>query len=248
MKIVLLGTAGYHPSETRHTACVMLPELGIVLDAGTSMFRVRDRLITEDLDIFLSHAHLDHIVGLTYLLDILYGRTMRRVCVHADPRSLVAIEANLLSEQIFPVKLPCDYQPLLPAGSLPVAGGGRATWFPLTHPGGSTGFRFDWPTRSFAYITDTTANPTADYIEKIQGVDLLLHECNFRDGQEDLAERTGHSSASQVAAVAKAANVGRLVILHVNPLEPGDDPVGLESMRAIFPRTEIGVDLMELDF
>ena len=43
MKILLLGTAGYHPSETRHTACVMLPEAGIVLDAGTGFFRVREQ-------------------------------------------------------------------------------------------------------------------------------------------------------------------------------------------------------------
>jgi ribonuclease Z len=247
MKITLLGTAGYHPSEARHTACVMLPELGIVLDAGTSMFRVRDRLVTDELDVFISHAHLDHVVGLTYLLDILYGRTMRRVTVHADARTIGAIEKHLLAGPIFPVKLPCEYRPLTWTEAIPVANSGRATCFPLIHPGGSTGFRFDWPDRSFAYITDTTASPSADYVERIRGVDLLLHECNFRDGQEELAERTGHSSASQVAQVAKAANVGRLVLIHVNPLEPSDDPVGIASMRSIFPQTEIGVDAMELE-
>ena len=60
MKIVLLGTGGYHPNERRHTACVMLPELGLIFDAGSSFFRVPARLRTRDLDIFLTHAHLDH--------------------------------------------------------------------------------------------------------------------------------------------------------------------------------------------
>ncbi len=51
MQVVLLGTGGYHPSELRHTACVMLPELGIVFDAGTSFFRVRELLCTSNLDV-----------------------------------------------------------------------------------------------------------------------------------------------------------------------------------------------------
>ena len=76
MKLVLLGTTGYHPNDERQTACFMLPEQGIVLDAGTAMYRVRDQLVTPELDIFLTHAHLDHIVGLTFLFDVIYDKPM----------------------------------------------------------------------------------------------------------------------------------------------------------------------------
>ena len=68
------------------------------------------------------------------------------------------------------------------------------------------------------------------------------------DDNADWAKKTGHSSTSQVAAVAKKANVGRLVLVHINPRSTDDDPVGLEVARGIFPKTEIGEDLMELDF
>ena len=81
MKLIALGTAGYHPTERRQTACFLLPELGIVLDAGTGMFRLRERLATTQLDIYLTHAHLDHVAGLTFLLDVFNGKPMERVRV-----------------------------------------------------------------------------------------------------------------------------------------------------------------------
>ena len=79
MKLVLLGTTGYHPNDRRQTACLMIPELGIVLDAGTAMYRVRDRIETPELDIYLTHAHLDHVIGLTFLFDVLHEKNVRVV-------------------------------------------------------------------------------------------------------------------------------------------------------------------------
>jgi ribonuclease BN (tRNA processing enzyme) len=99
-----------------------------------------------------------------------------------------------------------------------------------------------------AYVTDTTADAQADYVDRIRGVDLLLHECYFPDGAEERARQTGHSCTSPVARVAQQAGVGRLVLVHINPQATGDDAVGIDKARAIFPRTEVGRDLLELDF
>ena len=246
MRLLLLGTAGYHPNDSRDTACLMLPELGLVFDAGTSMFRVRDYLQTATLDIFLTHAHLDHVVGLTFLLDVLYGHSMVAVRVHGEPHKLAAIEKHLFSEHLFPVPPPYTAVPLEDEVWLP--DGGSIHHFQLDHPGGSVGYRIDWPDRSMAYVTDTTAAPDAPYIDIIRGVDLLVHECNVPDGMEALALMTGHSCTTPVAQVAAAAGVGRLVLVHVNPLSKDDDPVGLSIARRIFPATELGLDQMAIEF
>jgi ribonuclease BN (tRNA processing enzyme) len=246
MKVVLLGTAGYHPSNRRHTACVMLPELGLAFDAGTSFFRVTPRLQTRSLDICLSHAHLDHVLGLTFLLDMLYQKPLDHVRVHGEPAKLEAIAAHLFSEHIFPVPPPFQMIPL--DDVIETEGNGRITHFHVKHPGGAVGYRLDLPDRSMAYVTDTTAHVDAKYVEKIRGVDLLLHECNFRDGWEEHARLTGHSCATPVAQVAQAAEVKELVLLHFNPLDESDDPVGVAAMREIFPNTYLGEDEMEIEF
>jgi ribonuclease Z len=247
MKLHLLGTAGYHPTEQRHTACFMLPEQGIVLDAGTGLFRARDLLQTKHLDIFLTHAHLDHVAGLTFLFDVLADREMERVTIHATPDKLQAIDQHLLNELIFPVKLPYEMRPL--AQDIPLTGGGKLRHFPLLHPGGSVGFRLDWPDHSLAYVTDTMATgASASYINQIRGANLLIHECYFPNGMEKLAELTGHSCAAPVAEAAKAAAVKKLLLIHMNPLTDADDPIGLPDIRKIFTNAEIAQDNAVVDF
>lgn len=246
MQLRFLGTTGYHPTDLRHTACLMLPEIGVVLDAGTGMYRVGRLLETDTLDIFLTHSHLDHIIGLTYLFSVLAGREHVAVRVHGQADKLQAIKDHLFAPPIFPAVPPLTWQPL--AQQVPLQGNGRLTWFPLDHPGGSVGYRIDWADRSMAYVTDTTADPQADYVDRIRGVDLLVHECYFPDDARAFAQSTGHSWATPVAQVAKDAGVQRLVLVHVDPTADSPDPLGLEGMRAIFPRTEIAEDGQSLDF
>lgn len=218
MKLIVLGTAGYHPNEARHTTCVMIPEAGIIFDAGTSFFRVPAHLQTESVDIFLSHTHLDHVVGLTYLLDVLQQKPLKHVRVHGEAAKLTAIRTHLFSPDLFPVEPPYEECPL---GDTVEVASAHVSHFPLQHPGGSVGYRVDWPGRSMAFVTDTTATPRSDYIERVRGVDVLVHECNFVDGEEALAMRTGHSCLTPVCRLAREADVGKLVLLHFNPL--GDE-------------------------
>ncbi len=246
MKLVLLGTTGYHPNDRRQTACMALPECGVVLDAGTGMYRLGPWLKTDTLDIFLSHAHLDHVVGLTYLLELLYGRDMRRVTIHGEQEKLAAVQEHLFSPLIFPVSPDYEFRPLTGETALPQSG--RLTSFPLEHPGGALGFRLDWPGRSLAYVTDTTAKPDCQYLDAIHGVDVLLHECYFSDEQAQFAEITGHSCATPVAEVARAAEVGRLILVHVAPFSTDDDPIGLARAQEVFPQTELAEDGLEIEF
>ena len=81
----------------------------------------------------------------------------------------------------------------------------------------------------------------------MRGVDLLIHECNFSDRSIPLATESGHSYASAVGQAAKACGAKRLVLVHIDPQHSDDDPIGIETVRSIFPAAEIGEDLMEIE-
>ncbi|WP_197451895.1 MBL fold metallo-hydrolase [Rosistilla carotiformis] len=248
MKLHCLGTAGYHPSETRQTSCYLLPESGIVLDAGSGMFRLPPRIETDHLDILLTHSHLDHICGLTFLLSVLYQRPVATVRVWGDPEKLSAIQTHLFSESIFPVGLEVEWMPVLPGQSFSLKGDATVTPFSLEHPGGSIGYRIDWNDHSMAYVTDTTADPTADYVRIVRGVDLLLHECNFRTSQDEWAIKTGHSSTTRVGKTAAAIGAAQNWLVHLNPLETDDDPVGIADAKAWVDTIDTAQDLQVIDF
>ncbi len=219
MRIELLGSGGYHPSERRHTACVLVAEHGLMLDAGTGAFRVHDRLADVALpggrlDVVLTHAHLDHIVGLTFLIGLRDANGPVETVVHAAPDKIEAIERHLLADPVFPVTPVSRFEPLGVELELPT--GAVVKTFPLDHPGGSHGVRVEADGKSFAYVTDTTA-PTAETVQLIGDVDLLLHEAYFDDTQTEFAAETGHCTASQAAITAVNARAGKLVLVHLNP-------------------------------
>ncbi len=244
MKLVFLGTGGYHPNNRRHTACLLFPQIGVMLDAGTGFFRAAKYLSGTHLDIFLTHAHLDHVIGLSYLFDLLAVHPLERITVHGAADKLPAIQEHLFSPTLFPQMPPYRFQPVEQFQPLP--DGGVLKHFPLEHPGGVLGFRLDWPSGSMAYVTDTTASPDALYSGSIAGVDLLVHECYFPDKYKDWAIKTGHSWTSAVARLAAKADVGRLLLTHINPLCEDDDPVDLSLARSIFPATDVAEDGMEI--
>jgi len=244
MKLRFLGTGGYHPNERRHTAGILVPELGVLFDAGSCLFRVARYLQSPVLDLFLTHAHLDHVMGLTFLLVPILKREITVCRLHAESHVLDAVRNHLFSQPLFPIFPPFE---LVPLNDETVIADGRAvvTHCPLTHPGGSRGFRVDFNGRSFAYTTDTVADRS--YLDFIRDVDVLIHECNFPDEMSQWCDSTGHSHTSAVAQAARDANVGRLYLTHIDPQRPDDDPIGLSTATAIFPKTFLAEDLLEVD-
>jgi ribonuclease Z len=245
MQVHFLGTGGFHANARRQTAGVLLPEIGLLFDAGSGLFRLPARLQTDELTVLLSHAHLDHIVGLPSLLVPLLTGRLQRCCVYAAPAVLQAVQEHLFAAPVFPVMPPrLEWRPLPDQLTI---GDCQLSWTTLVHPGGSLGFRLNRANgRSLAYITDTTVD--GSYSAFVHGVDVLIHECYFPDRDAALAVQTGHSHTSQVAHLARQAQVQHLWLTHIDPQQPGDDPIELSTARQIFPRVSLAEDELSFDW
>ena len=87
---------------------------------------------------------------------------------------------------------------------------------------------------SYAYCSDTAF---ADSVaEAVRGADVLYHEATYGEADSHKARPRGHSTAVQAATIAKAAEVGRLVIGHYSRVIRDEEALADEA-RAVFPDT-----------
>ena len=254
MHVEFLGTAGYHPSETRHTSCVFLPDAApgcaFVLDAGTGFFRLIGRPLPAHLHIFLTHAHLDHVVGLTFLLDVLLG-CQCKVTVYGMEQTLQTVKNDLFDSPLFPLPFQHEMRAVRDNDCIEV-NGVRVSTFPLTHPGGSLAYRFDWnigppsarQKKSLAYITDTAGD--GRYVDFICNVDLLIHERNFSDDLHEVAVASGHCTSEAVMRVMQESHVRQIALTHFNP-RPHTNPADEDSLLDL-PNAVYANDGLSLDF
>jgi ribonuclease BN (tRNA processing enzyme) len=236
MRLTILGSAGWMPTDDRETACYAIREDDrlLVLDAGTGL----RRLVTEpsllagvrSVELALSHFHLDHVIGLSYLAAL-----ERPVTVHGPGDWLYGRPtAELLDELLRP-----PYQASQRAFRVRELTEAGMVWgehrlrvrHQVTHTAPSVAYRLD---DALSYCTDTGHDPgNAEFAD---GCGLLLHEAW---STKDVSE-LGHSSAVQAADIARQAGVERLLLIH---LPPGQDVAALLAQAtAVFPATELATD------
>ncbi len=100
--------------------------------------------------------------------------------------------------------------------------------------------------RVVAYTGDTRATPAT--VELARGADVLVHEATYGPEQAARADRFGHATSTQAAAIARAAGVQRLLLTHFSARyspEAVDELVA--QARTIFPATNAMSDLSEVD-
>lgn len=251
MQLEFLGTAGYHPSETRHTSCILLPDaapdVAFVLDAGTGFFRLasRERDLPRQLHIFLTHPHLDHVAGLTFLLDVAFVQQVE-VALYADAHTLRAVRQTLFGSPLFPLPWSHPTTEITPGKEFEVAGV-KVNTCPLTHPGGALAFRFEWPEgKTLCYVTDTSGD--GRYHDFISGApDVLVHERNFPDSLGELAESSGHCTSSALVAAARASGARRVIATHFNPLTE-TDPLEEDDVYGQLPGVRGAFDGFKIEF
>jgi ribonuclease Z len=93
--------------------------------------------------------------------------------------------------------------------------------------------------RSYAFCSDTIYDETL--VPTLKHIDLLYHESTFLSDKADRAKETFHTTAAQAGAIAKMAEVKRLIIGHFSARYKNLYPL-LEEARSVFENTTLAVE------
>jgi ribonuclease BN (tRNA processing enzyme) len=219
----------------------------VVLDAGTGIRPLGRALVAAALpgeaiegDIFITHAHWDHIQGLPFFAPLF--RAGSRFTIwggHAMEASIGPVVRGQMAPEVFPVA----FDQLGAAVEFRALDGGscerpgyRMAAHRVRHPGGALAYRLTedgaGETGGLVYVSDNELNPDAAYdapsgwrdalVRFAAGARVLVHDAMYTAVEYAEHAGWGHSSFEEAVELALDAGVETLVLFHHDP-ERGDD-------------------------
>jgi phosphoribosyl 1,2-cyclic phosphodiesterase len=218
----------------------------LVLDAGTGIRDLGLELVergTQQINLLLTHLHLDHVEGLRFFAPLWDERVEVDVWGPPSPvSSLPERIARAFSPPLFPVDLH-DVPARVTFRDVPrrrwTIGGASLTAELVLHPGPTVGYRVEGDGVSLAYMPDhepalagAIAERPRDWISgaAIAGdVDMLVHDAQYFDEEYEQRIGWGHSSVDDAVAFAQAVGARRVLLFHHEPLHSDDSLERLEA-------------------
>ena len=244
MRLTVLGSSGGYPTPENPNTGFLFTAGGrrLQLDAGTGTLAALGRhLDFARLDaLVLTHTHPDHCLDFfpLYVARRFHPDDLPRLPLLAPrgTRKLLAPLAGAeLPEEAGELDRVFDFRETEAGGSAEVAG--FTLRFAATdHQEPTLAVRAEAGGRSIAFTSDT--GPAVDLAPFVRGVDLLLAEATFQEGQA--GENPKHLTAAQAGALARHAGVGRLLLTHLWPTLDPEVSLG-EAREAAGP--EVAVEL-----
>jgi phosphoribosyl 1,2-cyclic phosphodiesterase len=215
-----------------NTACIEM-QCGphrLFFDAGSGIRPAGEALMAaaiNDFDVFFTHCHYDHVVGLPFFFPFYDPKT--RVRLWSGHLAGRMTTWQMLSEFMrppwFPVRLEIckanlDCKDFVSGDVLRPRKGVAIRTASLNHPGGCIGYRVEWGGRCVAVISDTEHEPgklDPAILGLIEHADLVIYDCTYTEEEMQQYRGYGHSTWQQGVKLCEAAGAQRLALFHHDP-------------------------------
>ncbi len=233
MKLRILGSAGAEFPDFRPPA--FLVDDSLLLDAGTIGSVLTEEEQWQIKNIFITHAHLDHIRSIPALADNIIVKNLKhQVDIYASLSVIDALHSHLFNGIIWPdfTTLPSPEEPVLRfnivEAGIPVVitndnlkESSDNTYtiraVPVHHTVPAVGYIVDHDGKRLVYTGDT--GPTNEIWTHASGADALIVEVSFPNSHESLSLLTQHLCCSLLEKELAKIQVlpKRILITHPKP-------------------------------
>lgn len=203
MKIRVLGSSGSEGPGYNPTA--FLIDDFLLLDAGTVSLSLDLAAQCRISHVFLSHAHLDHIKGIPFLVDNMASEDHACSLTILSGKEVIAdLKKNIFNRRIWPdfTLIPSTENPVMRYRALSTRGcfeinGYKVYTTKVDHSVPAYGFLVEDSTGCALLYTGDTG-PTERIWKRMRGhqVKVLIIEVSFPDSMMDLALTSGHLTPS----------------------------------------------------
>jgi ribonuclease BN (tRNA processing enzyme) len=251
MQVRILGCSGGIGAGLKTTSILLDDDL--LIDAGTGVGDLSLEELRRLRHVFLTHSHLDHVVGLPLFIDAAFEAYLENpLQVHACQDTIDALRAHLFNDVIWPdfSVLPSaadavmHFEPLS-AGQVLDIGSRQVRAVKVKHAVPTLGYCVEAGGKVLAFSGDTTNNQTLwPVLNAYKNVDVLVIEVSFPNRQAELAEKSGHYCPRTFAQ--DLAKLDHDPAIWLTAMKPGEEELIMSEVRAELPgrtvrRLESGV-------
>lgn len=198
MQVRVLGCSGGIGGD-RHSTSLLVDD-DILVDAGSGVTRLSLEQMARIDHLFITHAHLDHILALPTMLDSVGVGRASPLQIHALPEVIEILRTHIFNWQIWPdfARVPTPERPFmhyvpLAVGQAVRLGGREITAIPASHGRPAVGYLLRGGSGSLIFSGDTTSH--SELFGIANATDDLRHfivEASFANDHQDIAEVSDH--------------------------------------------------------
>ena len=229
MEVRVLGCSGGVGGLENRTTALRVDD-DILIDCGTGVGSLQvDELMAID-HVFITHAHLDHICFLPFLVDTVGEFRKNPINVHATPETLRIIRSHIFNWVVWPdfSAIPDRTRPMMRFHELHLGesfetGGRRISALPALHTVPAVGYRIQCPTGSLAFSGDTTlCEPLVQSLNSMKDLKVFIIETAFTNAQHDLALAARHLCPDMLFKLLDDIEVSpEVYVTHLKPVQAG---------------------------
>lgn len=227
--IIMLGTGHGATTDLYNTCFVIQNEMGpFLIDTGGSI-EIINRLkqsnipLEEIKNIFISHSHMDHLLGLIWMFKKLGGKAkhgeikgkINIYCNDVVYEAIKGVSNYVLSEKAMNAIYSVTNFVVLRDGDRYTVNGIDYEFFNILAKGTKQfGFECMLNDNKFIFLGDETLNPILN--QKIREADYVMHEAFCLEREENIfhAYEKNHSTAFSAAKTMNELNVKNLILYH----------------------------------
>jgi phosphoribosyl 1,2-cyclic phosphodiesterase len=227
-----------------NTSCIELVHDGrhLLFDAGTGVREAAAALRKDgidDIDLFFTHSHYDHIIGLPFFEPIYNPKvTVNLWSGHlAGKTTTRGMVDQFMRPPWFPVepdicRATLGFRDFHSGDVLTPHEGIVIRTAMLNHPGGAIGYRIEWAGRIIALVYDTEhtdgeINQAA--LSLMQDADIAVYDTTYTEVEMGKYRGFGHSTWQEGVKLAKKAGARQLALFHHSPSRTDNE---LDAMQA----------------